>query len=449
MAARSATFRLTLAIAAVAALVGTAALAGGYALVARHLDDRLHAAVAADLAGLADLYAQRRIVALREAIARRAEEGAEGAYLLLDKSGAPLAGTLPSWPEGVRADGGWTAFDVADAPHLGAAATLPGGFALLVAHPTAENDRMLASLRGGMGVAALMILAAGAGLGWLVSRRVLAGIDRVNAVVARVEAGDLAARAPGAEAPDEFGELAANVNRMLDRIGRLVAGMREVSDRIAHELRTPLNRIRGRVDRLRRDPATPPATADGLAGIAGEIDRTVAIFEALLDIASAEADAGDRSLLGPVDLRAVADDVVELYGAVAEDKAVTLEADLAPEAVVLGDRNLLTRMLANVVDNAVKFSPEGGRVTVRLAASAGTVELAVRDTGPGIEPGTEERLFERFARGDRTGAAPGHGLGLPLVRAIAVRHGLGIRLANVDGGLEVRFAGAAFRPGGA
>jgi signal transduction histidine kinase len=188
--------------------------------------------------------------------------------------------------------------------------------------------------------------------------------------------------------------------------------------------------------------AVPPASAEAAharAAIADEIGTTVAIFDALLDIATTESEAGDQSRLKTVNLAEVVESVVDLYDAVAEERGITLSAEARGPAEMLGDAGLLTRMLANVVDNAIKFSPPGGRVAIGLATEGRSHLLTVSDSGPGLAPDIRDRAFERFARGAATASVPGHGLGLAVVKAIAVRHGIRISLRDAHPGLAVTF----------
>jgi len=192
------------------------------------------------------------------------------------------------------------------------------------------------------------------------------------------------------------------------------------------------------LERARREAEADPAgraAVPALDDAIAESAELIAVFSALLDIARTEAAAGDARGLAHVDLAEVIADVVDLYEGVAEDRGVTLAVSTVP-AVVLGERLLLTRMVANLVDNAVKFSPDGGVIDVGVSRTDGDIRLVVRDRGPGLPEGFEAAAFERFTRAESVGAVPGHGLGLPLVRAVALRHGMKIDLERAEPGLR-------------
>ncbi len=237
--------RATLRIAAVVALAVTVLSLVGMGLQYRVVKDRLRAGqvalLAADLDGLGALYDQRRIIALRQAMDYRAASGAGGeVFLLLDKQDAVLAGNLPAWPPGLpKLGAGFSTdaeqvFTLNGARYLGVARDLPGGFPLLIARPLAGEEATLAALRTGILAIGAAMLVAGALVGWIAARGVMARIGRINALADRVAAGDLDARLPGKRSADEFGLLETHVHAMLDRIGNLNRATHRLSDTIAH-----------------------------------------------------------------------------------------------------------------------------------------------------------------------------------------------------------------------
>jgi signal transduction histidine kinase len=258
----------------------------------------------------------------------------------------------------------------------------------------------------------------------------------MNAALAAVAAGDLARRLPRAGRDDEFDSLSARINAMLDRLAEVMATLRAVTDDIAHDLRTPLTRLRQRLDDLRR---APPGGMEAMIGAAeAECDAMLELFAALLRIAQVEAGA-QRSAFATFDLSAVAEAVAEVYAPAAEERGQSLAAAIAPGLAAHGDRALVTQLLANLVENAVRHGRAGGHVTLSLAASGGGgAEAVVADDGPGIPEAERERVFRRFHRLDAARATPGAGLGLALVRAVAALHGMTVTLADAAPGLRVR-----------
>ena len=443
-----ATWRLAAVMAAAVAALALLAMGLQYQLVETRLMQAQRALLSADLDGFAALYDQRRIIAVREAIALRAETGADEMLVLMDRQGQVLAGTLARWPEGLEQAGqGFTVDPAQEVQHDGArwlvvARELPGGFPLLVGRSLAPVDDTLAALRRGMLGLLAAVLAAAAGTGWLAARWVMGRIGRVNALADRVAAGDLSARLPGPRAPDEFGLLEAHVHAMLDRIENLNRATHHLSDTIAHELRTPLNRMLQRLSRLGGD-------AEEVAALKDEMRGTVRMFDALLDISRAEADQGTGGGLVPVDLSSVAAEVWELYEPLAEDKGLLPVAEIAPGLMVLGDRTLIAQGLANLIDNAIKYCGPGDPLALTVADMAGRHVVRLADGGPGLPPDLREGAFERFTRAerDRARGIRGHGLGLALVRAIAARHGARLTLPQVARGLTVEIAFPPMPPG--
>jgi signal transduction histidine kinase len=318
------------------------------------------------------------------------------------------------------------------------ATRLPDGGLLLVGRDLSEQEAIHALVWEALasGAAASILLGLAGAL--LFRSQINARIAHIRLTAKGVEAGDLSRRIPvsAVSGDDEFGLLNRDINRMLDRIEQLMSGIRHVSNAIAHDLRTPLARIRGKLD----DALRCGASRDELAGVAqaaiAEIDELILVFEKLLYIAQAES--GMRGeLFERVDLRRIANDMVELYDATAEQHGTSLALKPGPAVHTHGDRNLLGSAVANLIDNAIKHAGRGARVEVSTCTLDGAAALEVRDNGPGIPPAELHRVTERFYRLDRSRGTPGNGLGLATVAAIAHFHGGALRLSD-DGGLVAR-----------
>lgn len=276
------------------------------------------------------------------------------------------------------------------------------------------------------------------GFGLFAGRRAAKQVDAVRALTERIVAGALDRRLPVGSRPDSFGLLCAHINAMLDRLETLVMDVRGVGDDIAHQLRTPLTRLRARLERGLRhadDAASVEATADAALG---EIDQLLGIVAALLRVRELE-DHARRSRFAPVDLARLAEDACELHRPTAEDRGIDLVCDVQPVDPVEGDASLLVEAISNLIDNAMKFGPSGGRVTVSLRREKGTAVVTVADDGTGVPIAERSLVTQRFYRGRPE--CEGAGLGLSLVKAIADLHGFTLRFA--DEGSAVSLVGPA------
>lgn len=432
--------RLTAVIAVAVLTVSVLGFAVQYQLIERDLAARQEQMVEDDLAAFAALYDQRRIIAVRQAIVyyNLLRPGEALLLALRDRTGTMLAGTEGEWivnvplpPEGQTT--GPVLFSVGTVRYIGVAQTLPGGFPLWVARSTRAAEETLAALRRVIFAVIAAVVVSSIAIGHHASGWIMARVARINRLADQVAGGDLAARLPGERAPDEFGLLETHIHNMLDRIEALNRATTHLSDTIAHEMRTPLTRIQSRLARLDID-------GDEAAEVIREIRDTVRMFDSLLEIARAQGAVGERPGLVPLDLSGLVQEVAELYEALAEDRGVAFSARIEPGITILGDRNLVALLVSNLLENALKFTPRGQGVTVSLTGGAARHEMIVADTGPGLPPGFASRAFDRFARASRDAEVPGHGLGLALVQAIAMRHGAKISLPPADRGFAIRIA---------
>jgi len=248
-------------------------------------------------------------------------------------------------------------------------------------------------------------------------------------------AGDLSRRIPLTKAGDELDALAQDLNHMLDRNERLMRGMRDVTDSIAHDLRTPLNRLRSRLESLmtRLDPESMEGSE--IEAAVGDTDRLIATFNALLLIAEAEAGAV-REAVERVDPPHIIESVAELYEPLAEEKNVALAIAPGRTASIRGNVRLISQALANLVDNAIKYTPSGGSITIAAEDRPAGVALSVADTGPGIPEAERGHVLERFVRLEESRNSPGTGLGLSLVAAVARMHEAKLELSDNRPGLR-------------
>ena len=319
-----------------------------------------------------------------------------------------------------------------------AVCAMPDGTRLLTGVDLDDSEEALRVVEQSLLFGLLPGLLFAIGIGLFAGRRAAQQVDAVRSLTERIVAGDLERRLPVGENPDSFGLLCAHINAMLDRLETLVLDVRGVGDDIAHQLRTPLTRLRARIERGLRDPgdrASVEATAD--AALA-EIDQLLGIVAALLRIRELE-DHARRSRFATVDLARLVRDACDLHRPTAEDRGIHLTCDVRSDGVVEGDASLLIEALSNLIDNAMKFGPPGGRVTVTLDRERGCMGVAVADDGRGVPVGERALVTQRFYRGRHD--CEGAGLGLSLVKAIAELHGFTLRFA--DTGSVVSLIGPA------
>lgn len=269
-----------------------------------------------------------------------------------------------------------------------------------------------------------------------ISARTLHGMRLLSQMCDRVSAGNLKHRMPVSGADDDFDHIAHAINHMLDQIEMLMEGVREVSDAIAHDLKTPLARLRGQLELLLN---IPERSDEAIESVIAESDQVLAAFNALLRIAQLEQGTRRQAFIH-FDFRSIVDHARDIFEIVFAEKHIAFTIDI-PESdyPVYGDRELWLQALSNLLDNAYKYTPEGGRIGIRLARSADSIEVQVRDSGPGIPLNERKNVFKRFYRLDKHRGTKGTGLGLSLVAAVCKVHRATIELDH-DHGLLVKIA---------
>lgn len=414
----------------------------------RLLDAQITETIESEVNALAAQYQQGGLRRLIVAIERQGRQSGAFIYLLVDSKGDAVTGNAvlrvptldqrPGWIEARfnRPD------DDDEVKRLAKLRVflLPSGVRLFVGRDLEERARLNEVIRRARGWSFLMVLLLGGFGALFVTRRILSRVDAIAASSGRIMDGNLTERLPVSNSGDEFDRLATHLNQMLDRIGGLMQGLRELSDNVAHDLRTPLTRLRNGVEESLRRAKSFEESRGALEQAIENADQLIRIFDSLLMISRAEA--GSLSVdLSDLAVDEMASSLAELYEPIAEEAKLPLRVEIEPDLVVRANRELLGRALSNLLDNALKYgTPENGpgvavaRITLSARRRGSMVEIAVADHGPGIPETDRERVLERFVRLDPSRTQPGFGLGLSLVAAIARLLGGALRLEdNVPG----------------
>jgi hypothetical protein len=438
---RSAGFRFAVVYAVLLALSAAALALFLWWATAGLLDRQTEAAIRADAQGLSERWMESGLPGLMLTIDDRLAQNVDddAIYLLVDPRMHRIAGNLERWPGSVSEAGPWYELPVQRAGMRSLAHVqrydLPNGYHLLIGRDVQVRAQLRTLLTDAL-LWALVIVGAMATAGALVVRGLFRRtLANVSATAGAIAAGDFTQRVKLSGRGDEFDQLAEVINDMLDRIGRLMDGVRQVSNSIAHDLRTPITRARTRLEDALLHADSPCTLRAAIERAIVDLDGIVAVFQALLRIAEIEA-GSRRSSFARLDAAVLLAGVAELYGVVAEERGVCLAVDLPTALPAFGDGALIQQAVANLVDNSVKFSPPEGTVRLDAVAAPHGLEITVADQGPGIPNGERDKATERFYRGETARSTPGSGLGLALVQAVAHLHGGTLHLEDNQPGLR-------------
>ena len=403
------------------------------------------------LVAQADALAQRTPAEVLRAVGERLANDLHrvGFAGVFNAAGQPMGGNLRALPADLPVDGRAHRTDAALADDALAdmdlaravARPLPDGRILVIGRSVEElvELRRLTLRAIGLGLVPAVLLSFGVSV--IISIKTLDRVKGIHQAMARIMHGHIDERLPASGSRDDLDKLVAGVNEMLDEIASLLNQMRGVGDDIAHDLRTPLTRLRTRLERSRSHPSALEDLHVIIDRSIADLDQTLTIITALLRLGEIEG-ARRRMAFGTVELDGLIHEVHDLYSPMAEARGVTLDIAGDAPCSVQGDRDLLIEAVANLVDNAIKFTPARGAVRLStLADDGGCAGIRVADNGAGIPPDERAAVLKRFYRSDKSRNVAGSGLGLSLVAAIARLHGLELRITDNAPGCVVELVG--------
>jgi signal transduction histidine kinase len=442
---------------------GSVTMLGAVVLVTARgaLERQMRAQLQSEVAALGEVHATHGVAGLVEEATERGRGNRALDYLVEDATGHRLAGDLPStggrlgWVElqNVAPPGDPANRDGDERrgePELALAVRMGDGVLLAVGDDRSRVEDAQGAILGAFGLALGVTLLLGVGGGLVLSAGFLKRVDAMASAAEAIVEGDLNRRVPQLGTEDDLDRLAHTLNQMLDRITELMEGLRQVSSAVAHELRTPLARLRQRLEAARRGAGSVEEYASAVDGAIAETDAVLDTFAALLRIAQIEAGTR-RAAFRELDLTAVVAELIEAFAPAAEDEGKALSAALAPGVRLQGDRDLLTQLVGNLLDNAIRHTPPGTHIRLGLDAGAAGARFEISDDGPGVPDAERDLIVRRFYRSERSQGTPGAGLGLSLVKAIADLHSARMAIEDNHPGLRITLEFGAVRgePGAA
>ena len=446
---RTTAIRVALRYAIIYAVITALGLGVLYWATSRYVDAQIQSGLKNSLNTLIQIDRQQGRAQLLSALqARPIIDPENRQYLMLSPpDGRPVVGDLNGWPEELKADGRVRNVWIDDElipqkvydkdgfwPMI--ATTLSDGSRLMIAHSVRQAENLQEFILSAMSIILLVIVGLTLILGWRMGLQMLQRVDLINNTAQQIRQGHLSSRIPDSGQNDEFDELAAHLNHMLEDIERLVTGMQEVTDNVAHDLRHPLSRLRNRLEITLLKTRSKSDYQQTLKDAVVDVEGMIRTFNALIEIAQAEAGSyrGDWQRL---DLSALAEDISELYEANIEEGKQSFEANIEPGIFIEGNTHLLSQVMSNLLENARKYAGVGKKIQLHLTKNSQGIQLSVSDNGPGIPDEDKSRVIGRFVRLEPGRSSSGNGLGLSLVAAVAKLHGANLKLENNHPGLRV------------
>ena len=466
---KSSAFRITLVYVLLFGLSVAIILGFVYWSTIAYQNSQTEDSINVEIEELSRVYQNRGYPGLVTTLSQRVEQQSLGdsmLYLLTDSQFRPLVTNISGWPRlAFDREGGWIDFRLDDSRVRGnqefsaraRVLEFDNRYNLLVGRAM----RDLANLKELVGRALIwglmLTLALGLIGGYMLRQTLRSRLGAINQTSRQIMQGDLRRRIATRGTEDEFDELANNLNSMLDQIEHGMEGVRRVSDNIAHDLKTPLARLKNKIEELKFQVAGRPTEEIALDNIIQEADGLLATFNALLRIARIEY-SEQHQAFATLDVNSILSDLLELYEPLVEEKGQSLTVVLGPAIEFEADRDMLFQAFANLIDNAIKYTPEGGEISIRSGLGEGGENSAevtrdevnngykiwyveIADDGPGIPEEEHEKVVQRFYRIDPSRTTPGSGLGLALVFAVLKLHKLDLSFADNDPGLKVRVNG--------
>jgi len=446
---RTSAFRLALIYATLFSALSAATLGFIYWSTRDQIESQVDARLRLETDYLINLYKSGALPELLDAIQRRNQIDTYGRfYYLANGEGNPaneVDGDLPIRVKSVRSHSTQNMGDVADLPPGSSRAFNPvrvaetqlsNGLKLTIGHEISDEkallDHTFALVVGATLLTLLFSLIGGVWIGTSVLRR----IDSVSRTASEIMSGDLSQRLSVTERDDEFDEVSSKLNEMLNRIEDLMNGMQQVTNNVAHDLRSPLTRLRNRLEVTLLEERDPEAYRDVFEEAIGDADSLIHTFNAMLSIARLEAGI-DSTQWADTNIGDLLTELAELYLAVSEDEGLSFSADLQANPVYYCNRHLIAQAVTNLLDNAIKYTPRPGQVTLSIEGDDDQFMITVTDDGPGIPAHERERVLERFVRLENERNSPGNGLGLSLVQAVSRIHGAELSIDDNQPGLKV------------